>query len=84
MASHQAQVSSIEVRECDAKRPHEIQDKAIFLAKLSGDEDAVNAKLRREMGRWLADAAEGVIRRHSQHVRHRSTTLRATHDLKSP
>ena len=56
-------VSSIEVRDCDAKRPHEIQDKAIFLSKLRGIEDDVNDKLRKEMQRWLCDAAEGVIER---------------------
>ena len=60
-------MSSIEVRDCDAKRPHEIQDKAIFLGKLQGIEDEVNAKLRREMRRWLAEAAEGVIARTDPH-----------------
>eukprot|EP01045_Picozoa_sp_COSAG04_P018514 COSAG04_NODE_1718_length_5812_cov_4.154210_3_plen_980_part_00 len=54
-------VASIEVRDCDAKRPHEIQDKAIFLSKLRGIEDDVNEKLRKEMQRWLADAAAGVL-----------------------
>ena len=29
-------VSSIDVRNCDAKRPHEVQDKKIFLGKLRG------------------------------------------------
>eukprot|EP01045_Picozoa_sp_COSAG04_P013341 COSAG04_NODE_942_length_9261_cov_7.725278_5_plen_1550_part_00 len=63
----EARVSSIEVRDCDAKRPHEIQDKAIFLGKLRGIEDEVNAKLRREMRRWLAEAAEGVLSRTDPH-----------------
>ena len=54
-------VSRIDARSCDAKRPHEIQDKAIFLGKLRGIEDEVNAKLRQELRRWLCDAAEGVI-----------------------
>ena len=54
-------VSRIAVQECDAKRPHEIQDKAIFLGKLRGIEDLVNAKLRKEMQRWLAEASEAVL-----------------------
>ena len=56
-------VSSIEVRNADAKRPHEIQDKKIFLGKLRGSEDDVNGKLRSEMRRWLANAAAGVVQR---------------------
>jgi hypothetical protein len=56
-------VGSIDVRNCDAKRPHEIQDKAIFLGKLRGIEDEVNDKLRKEMRQWLRKAAEGVIYR---------------------
>ena len=56
-------VGGIEVRDCDAQRPHEIQDKQIFLGKLRGVEDEVNAKLRRELRRWLCEAAEGVIER---------------------
>jgi hypothetical protein len=56
-------VGNIEVRDCDAKRPHEIQDKSIFLAKLHGIEDAVNEKLRKEMRRWLVTSAEAVITR---------------------
>lgn len=56
-------VSSIDVRECDAKRPHEVQDKTIFLSKLHGIEDDVNAKLQRELLRWLCEAAEGVVAR---------------------
>ena len=56
-------VSNIEVRNCDAKRPHEVQDKRIFLTKLAGMEDDVNARLRRAMQRWLADAASVVLRR---------------------
>ena len=56
-------VGNIEVRNCDAKRPHEIQDKSIFLSKLSGMEDEVNEKLRKQMQSWLCKAAEGVIAR---------------------
>eukprot|EP01045_Picozoa_sp_COSAG04_P014502 COSAG04_NODE_1091_length_8331_cov_12.367954_1_plen_1314_part_00 len=66
-AELEARVNSIEVRDCDAKRPHEIQDKAIFLGKLQGIEDEVNAKLRKEMRRWLAEAAEGVLSRTDPH-----------------
>ena len=62
-----AVVSRIEVRDCDAKRPHEIQDKVIFLGKLHGMEDAVNAKLRKEMQRWLAESAKKVLWRTSPH-----------------
>eukprot|EP01046_Picozoa_sp_COSAG06_P016977 COSAG06_NODE_1138_length_10565_cov_16.902446_8_plen_983_part_00 len=58
-----AVVSSIEVRDCDAKRPHEIQDKVIFLGKLRGVEDEVNRKLRKEMQRWLAESALAVVGR---------------------
>ena len=54
-------VQSIEVRDCDAKRPHEIQDKKIFLGKLRGVENEVNKKLRTEMQRWLAASADGVL-----------------------
>lgn len=53
----------IDVRTCDAKPPHEVQDKMIFLGKLRGSEDDVNAKLRREMQRWLAAPAGAVITR---------------------
>lgn len=56
-------LSNIDVRECDAKRPHEIQDKGIFLKRLSGVEDEVNRKLRTEMQRWLCDAADSVLYR---------------------
>eukprot|EP01044_Picomonas_judraskeda_P022954 COSAG03_NODE_5883_length_1156_cov_1.553453_1_plen_216_part_10 len=57
-----ARVSAIDVRDCDAKRPHEIQDKQIFLAKIK-DKDEVNRKLQKEMRTWLADAALDVIHR---------------------
>jgi hypothetical protein len=60
-------VSNVEVRDCDAKRPHEILDKAIFLGKLRGIEDEVNDKLRTEMQRWLCEAANGVIQRTDPH-----------------
>lgn len=56
-------VNRIDVRDCDAKRPHEIQDKGIFLSKLRGIENEVNDKLRSEMRRWLAASAEMVIYR---------------------
>ena len=59
----EALVNSIDVRKCDAKRPHELQDKSIFLNTLRGVEDEVNAKLQREMLRWLCKAAEAVIHR---------------------
>ena len=58
-----AAVKRIDVRNCDAKRPHEVQDKAIFLGKLAGVEDDVNEKLRKRMQRWLCEAAETVIER---------------------
>jgi hypothetical protein len=60
-------LSSIDVRDCDAKRPHEIQDKAIFLGRLEGIEDEVNGKLRKEMQRWLCDAADNVLYRTDPH-----------------
>ena len=56
-------VQNIEVRNCDAKRPHEIQDKAVFLSKLAGVEDEVNDKLRKAMQLWLAETAQGVLAR---------------------
>eukprot|EP01046_Picozoa_sp_COSAG06_P091230 COSAG06_NODE_37515_length_434_cov_1.014925_1_plen_105_part_10 len=56
-------VSNIEVRNCDAKRPHEIQDKSIFLKKLHGIEDEVNEKLRHRMQGWLCEASKDVIYR---------------------
>eukprot|EP01043_Picozoa_sp_COSAG02_P054361 COSAG02_NODE_6144_length_3769_cov_2.667302_1_plen_949_part_01 len=56
-------VRAIEVRNCSAKRPHEIEDKRIFLAKLRGIEDEVNTRLQRELRRWLCEAAESVIER---------------------
>ena len=56
-------VSNIEVRDCDAKRPHEIQDKSIFLKKLHGIEDEVNEKLRHRMQGWLCEASKDVIYR---------------------
>ena len=56
-------ISNIEVRNCDAKRPHEVQDKAVFLAKLAGIEDDVNDKLRKAMERWLVDSASLVLQR---------------------
>lgn len=59
----EAILGSIDVRECDAKRPHEIQDKEIFLRKLQGQEDAVNDKLRRKMREWLTHTAAGVLTR---------------------
>lgn len=58
-------VNSIDVRKCDAKRPHEISDKQIFLNKLSGEEDTVNKKLQKEMQRWLCRAAERAVHRTS-------------------
>ena len=60
-------VSRIDVRSCDAKRPHEIQDKKIFLSKLHGIEDEVSAKLRRELQQWLVLASEEVIYRTDPH-----------------
>jgi hypothetical protein len=50
-------VSRIDVRSCDAKLPHEITDKKIFLGIMSGIEDEVNARLRKEMQRWLCEPA---------------------------
>ena len=61
----EALVKRIDVRHCDATRPHEIQDKGIFLVKLHGMEDEVNEKLRTQMRKWLAGAAQDVIRRAS-------------------
>jgi hypothetical protein len=60
-------VSSIEVRDCDATRPHEKQDKKIFLSKLAGLEDDVNEKLRKRMLQWLCEASEGVLERTDPH-----------------
>jgi hypothetical protein len=56
-------LGSIDVRECDAKRPHEIQDKEIFLSKLQGQEGSVNDKLRRKMREWLTHTAGAVLTR---------------------
>ena len=56
-------VNKIDVRDCTAKLPHEITDKKVFLGIMSGIEDEVNARLRKEMQRWLCEAAEDVIER---------------------
>ena len=53
-------VGGIDVRNDE---PTVAQDREIFLARLEAAVDGVNTKLRRELGRWLCDAAEGVVYR---------------------